>query len=298
MLQTLTVSASWKRLVRFVPRSDRTKVLIGQPQDSHIDVGIALRKERDVAVDVFSGSSVLSPGQDTGNDAIIDRVLSPLASSEVGTIRCIGLNYKQHAAEVNLALPTVPTVFMKPDTSLGDPWPTPIALPKITQVDDCGDYESELAVVIGKTAKNVSEADAMSYVLGYTACNDISSRTSQFAQSQWSFSKGFDGACPIGPALVSASLIPDPSKMRVRGLKNGEVLQDCGTDDLIFSIPKLISFLSQGTTLRPGTLIITGTPAGVGVVRKPKVTVKAGDEFHVEILPYIGTLINLFANEQ
>lgn len=88
----------------------------------------------------------------------------------------------------------------KPSTSLGDPWPAPTVLPKITQVDDCGDYESELAVVLGKTAKNVSEADAMDYVLGYTACNDVSSRSSQFAQSQWCFSKGFDGACPIGRA--------------------------------------------------------------------------------------------------
>lgn len=137
----------------------------------------------------------------------------------------------------------------------------------------------------------------MSHVLGYTACNDISSRTSQFASSQWSFSKGFDTACPLGPILVSPLLIPDPSKLHVRGLNNGEVLQDCGTDDLIFSVPKLISFLSQGTTLRPGTLIITGTPAGVGMVREPKVTLKQGDEFQVEILPHIGTLINVFENE-
>ena len=186
----------------------------------------------------------------------------------------------------------------KPDTSLGDPWPKPTILPKITQLDDCGDYESELGVIIGKTAKNVSESEAESHILGYTACNDVSSRTSQFAQTQWSFSKGFDGACPIGPVVVSPSLIPDPSKLRVRGLKNETVLQDCGTDDLIFSIPKLISFLSQGTTLRPGTLIITGTPAGVGIVRKPKVTVTQGDEFHVEILPHIGTLVNVFENEQ
>ncbi len=189
--------------------------------------------------------------------------------------------------------------FSKPETSLGDPWPAPTILPKLTQVDDCGDYESELAVVIGKTAKNVSEADALDYVLGYTACNDVSSRTSQFAQSQWSFSKGFDGACPIGPVLVSPALIPDPSKLHLRGIKNGDqVLQDCGTDDLIFSVPKLISFLSQGTTLPAGTLIITGTPAGVGVGKKPKVTIKAGDEFAVEILPYIGTLVNVFEDEK
>ncbi|KIW97924.1 uncharacterized protein Z519_01508 [Cladophialophora bantiana CBS 173.52] len=287
MLRKLAADLPWKRLVRFVPRADPSKVLIGQPQDDNVDVGIALRRGHDVPVSVFSGSSVLSPGRDTGTTAVVDRVLSPLAMSEVGTIRCIGLNYKQHAAEVNMALPTVPTVFMKPNTSLGDPWPAPTILPRLTQQDDCGDYEAELAVVIGRTAKNVSQADAMDHVLGYTACND----------SQWCFSKGFDGACPIGPALVSPSLIPDPSKLHLRGLKNGnQVLQDCETDDLIFSIPALISFLSQGTTLPPGTVIITGTPAGVGVVRKPKVTIRHGDEFHVEILPYIGTLVNVFEN--
>ena len=121
-----------------------------------------------------------------------------------------------------MELPNVPALFMypniischgwifeeltvvhrKPATSLGDPWPAPTILPKITQLDDCGDYESELAVVIGKTAKNVSEADAMDYILGYTAANDISSRTAQFAQSQWNYSKGFDGACPLGGPLL------------------------------------------------------------------------------------------------
>jgi len=290
-------STSFRRLVRFVPTSDSSKTLLGEPVDESLDVGLAVRKGDQVAVQVWSGSSVLSRGERTQSRAIIDRILSPLAQHEVGTIRCIGLNYKQHAAEVKMDLPTVPTVFMKPSTSLASPWPAPTVLPKITQEDDCGDYESELVAVIGKDCKNVTESSAMDYILGYTAANDISSRTSQFAQSQWSFSKGFDGACPIGPCLVSPELIPDPSQLRVRGLKNGEVLQDCGTDDLIFNIPKLISFLSQGTTLSAGTIILTGTPAGVGIVRQPKVTIKAGDEFAVEILPHIGTLINTFENE-
>lgn len=101
-----------------------------------------------------------------------------------------------------MSLPTVPTVFIKPETALGDPWPAPCPLPKLTQLDDCGDYEAELAVIIGKGCKNVSEAEAYDYVLGYTASNDVSSRTSQFAQSQWCFSKGFDGSCPIGMAAL------------------------------------------------------------------------------------------------
>ncbi|WAO96144.1 FAA-hydrolase domain-containing protein [Fusarium falciforme] len=288
---------SFNRLVRFVPRSNAETVLIGQPVLDDIDVGLALYNGENVEVEVFSGASALNPGKGTGTLEIIDRILSPLAANEVGTIRCIGLNYKQHAQEVGLELPTVPTVFLKPSTSLGDPWPAPTILPKLTQLDDCGDYEAELAVVIGKTAKNVSELEAMNYVLGYTASNDISSRTSQFAQSQWCYSKGFDGACPIGPTLVSTAVVPDPSDFRVRGLKNGYVMQDCGVDDLIFSVPRLVSFLSQSTTLPPGTVIITGTPAGVGVGKSPKVSLRHGDLFKVEITPHIGTLINKIQNE-
>ncbi|CZS79389.1 unnamed protein product [Fusarium graminearum] len=246
----------FSRLVRFISTTEPAKVLIGQPAEDDLDIGVALRQSREVKVHVFSGLSVLKPGQKTGETAVVSRILSPLDSSEVGTIRCIGLN-----------------------------------------IDDCGDYEAELAVVIGRAAKNVTKEEAMEYVLGYTAANDISSRTSQFGQSQWCFSKGFDGSCPLGPALVSKDLVPDPSMFNIRGLKKDQVLQDCGADDLIFDIPTLISFLSQGTTLLPGTVILTGTPAGVGVGRQPKVTISDGDEFSVEILPHIGTLVSTFKNE-
>ncbi|KAH7173231.1 homoprotocatechuate catabolism bifunctional isomerase/decarboxylase [Fusarium flagelliforme] len=290
--------ASWKRLARFVPKGLPSKILIGEPENHAVDVGLALYKGETVKARVFSGSSVLEPGAPSGEVVEIDRVLSPLTKAEVGTIRCIGLNYKEHAAEADVELPTLPTVFLKPDTSLADPYPVRTILPKITQVDDCGDYESELTIVIGKECKNVSEADAYDYVLGYTAANDVSSRTSQFNQTQWCFSKGFDGSCPIGPVIVSKSLIPDPHKLNVRGLKNGQVMQECSTGDLIFSVPRIVSFLSQGTTMKPGTIIITGTPAGVGMVRKPRVTVKEDDVFFVEISPYIGTLVNVFKNEE
>ncbi|KAH7226033.1 hypothetical protein B0J15DRAFT_599899 [Fusarium solani] len=288
----------FSRIVRFVPKSSPSRVLIGQPLQKALDVGVATRRGEPVLVDIFSGISILSPGKATGVIEIIDRILSPLAQEEVGTIRCIGLNYKQHAAEVQMDIPSTPTVFLKPATAIGDPWPAPTILPKLTQLDDCGDYESELAVIIGKTAKNVSEAEALDYILGYTAANDISSRTSQLNQSQWSFSKGFDGACPLGPVVVSTSVIPDISSLWLRGLKNGKVLQDCGINDLIFSVPKLVSFLSQSTTLPAGTVIITGTPAGVGLGRTPKETLRHGDEFAVEILPHIGTLFNVFENEE
>jgi 2-keto-4-pentenoate hydratase/2-oxohepta-3-ene-1,7-dioic acid hydratase in catechol pathway len=129
-----------------------------------------------------------------------------------------------------MAIPDIPVVFMKPSTSLADPYPAPTIIPKHTLKDESCDYESELVIVIGKKCKNVSEAEALDYVIGYTASNDVSSRASQFAQSQWSYSKGFDGACPIGPVIVSTKLIPDPGKLKLRGLKNGKVMQDCGCE--------------------------------------------------------------------
>jgi len=290
---------TFQRLVRFVPKgADGSKILIGEPVDSSVDVGLAVRKGDDVEVKVYSGSSVLSPGSPTDKVAVIDRVLSPLAQSEVGTIRCIGLNYKTHAEEAKMSIPDIPTLFLKPATSLADPWPAPTLIPRHTIPTDSADYESELAVIIGKDAKNVSEADALDHVLGYTASNDISSRAAQFAQSQWCYSKGFDGALPLGPVLVSRHAVPDVGKLRLRGLKNGKVMQESGLTDLIFSVPQIVSFLSQGTTLPAGTVIVTGTPAGVGFAKSPKEVLHEGDEFVVEILPHIGSLVSVLQNEK
>ncbi|PYH99954.1 hypothetical protein BO71DRAFT_368135 [Aspergillus ellipticus CBS 707.79] len=291
------VASTFSRLVRFVPKSNPSKVLIGEPVDASVDVGLAVYQGKDVSVRPFSGNSVLNPGQKTELTETIERVLSPLAQSEVGSIRCIGLNYVSHAAEMKLAIPDVPTLFMKPSTALSDPWPAPTVLPKLTQVDNTGDYESEMVIVIGRDAKDVSEEDALDYVLGYTAANDVSSRTYQMNQSQWCFSKGFDTSCPIGPVLVSAAQIPDASKFQIRGTKNGKVLQDCPLTDLIFSVPQLVSFLSQGTTLPAGTIILTGTPPGVGAAKNPKEFLKEGDEFSVELQPHVGTLITKMENQ-
>ncbi|KAE8324286.1 hypothetical protein BDV39DRAFT_180542 [Aspergillus sergii] len=292
------IASTFSRLVRFVPKSNPSKVLIGEPVDAQLDVGLALYQGKEVSVRPFTGASVLNPGQKTESTEIISRILSPLSQNEVGSIRCIGLNYTSHAAEMKLSIPDVPTLFIKPPTALSDPWPAPTVLPKITQVDNTGDYESEMVIVIGRDAKDVSEADALDYVLGYTAANDVSSRTSQMNQSQWCFSKGFDTSCPIGPALVSAALFPDASKFQIRGLKNGKVLQDCPLTDLIFSVPKLVSFLSQGTTLPAGTIILTGTPPGVGAAKNPKEFLKEGDEFAVELLPHVGTLVTKIENQK
>ncbi|KAJ5390874.1 uncharacterized protein N7496_001942 [Penicillium cataractarum] len=286
------IASTFSRLVRFVPKSNPAKVLIGEPVDPSLDVGLAVYQGKEVAVRPFSGSSVLNPGQVTGSTETIERILSPLAQSEVGSIRCVGLNYVSHAKEMALPIPDVPTLFIKPSAALADPFPAPTVLPKITQKDGTGDYESEMVIVIGRDAKDVPESEALDYVLGYTAANDVSSRTYQMNQSQWCFSKGFDGSCPIGPVLVSAALIPDATKLHIRGLKSGRVMQDCPLTDLIFNVPQLISFLSQGTTLPAGTIILTGTPPGVGAAKNPKEFIKAGDDFAVELLPHVGTLIN------
>lgn len=142
--------------------------------------------------------------------------------------------------------------YSKPQTSLADPYPAPTIIPKHTIASDSADYESELAIVLGKEAKNVSEADALGYVLGYTAGNDISSRASQFAQTQWCYSKGFDGACPIGPVLVNKKLVPDVGQLKLRGLKNGKVVQDSSLTYVFL----FVSFRSRPTVKAPRTLWI------------------------------------------
>ncbi|WWC61517.1 uncharacterized protein I303_104101 [Kwoniella dejecticola CBS 10117] len=292
--------ASFTRLVRFIPKSSSDDInaksdsdaLIGEPVDLEVDVGTAAYETKPVEVHVYSGLSVLKPGQKTGRKEFVGRLLSPLAQMEVGTIRCVGLNYLNHAKEVNLPIPDIPTLFMKPSTALADPYPALTVIPEAFVGDDAADFESEVALVIGKAAKNVSEAQALDYLLGITAANDISSRKAQFAQSQWCYSKSFDGACPLGPALVHAAHIRDLAEIRITGTLNGAKVQDSKLDDLIFSIPKIISFLSQGTTLQPGTVIITGTPAGVGWSADPKITLHHGDEFRVSVSHGVGTLIS------
>ncbi|KAI5455339.1 hypothetical protein NCC49_000153 [Naganishia albida] len=293
----MSATLSYARLVRFIPKSG-TSAVIGEPSDPSQDVGLAAYNAEPIKVSVCSGKSVLSPGEKTGETVEVEKLLSPLAEEEVGTIRCIGLNYVNHAHEVKMALPTVPVLFMKPSTALADPYPAPTVIPKAYVGDNAADYESELVVVIGKSCKNVSEEEAMQYVAGYTASNDVSSRAQQFAQSQWCYSKSFDGACPIGPAFVPASKVENIGDMYIKGSKNGKMVQESKLDDLIFTVPKIVSFLSQGTTLKPGTIILTGTPAGVGWSSEPKNLLKDGDEFRVEVSHGVGTLINKIVEEK
>ena len=202
-------------------------------------------------------------------------------------IVCVGLNYLDHATEQNTPLPEHPLLFSKATSSVVGPYDDVVLPAESEQVD----YEVELAVVIGKTATAVSEADAYEYIAGYTVANDVSARDIQFRQQQWHQGKSYDTFCPMGPWLVTKDEIPDPSALAVKLTLNGEVLQDSNTDNLIFNVPTLVSRISHAMTLLPGDVISTGTPAGVGVFRDPKILLKAGDYMETWV-EGIGTLKN------
>ncbi len=230
----------------------------------------------------------------TGEPAVIAKLLAPL---EPRALVCIGLNYRQHAAETNAPLPKVPVVFFKNPASVQNPSDA-IELPRWLASGKV-DYECELAVVIGRRCKNVSRAAALDYVLGYTCGNDVSARDWQKegGGSQWCRGKSFDTFCPLGPVLVTPEEIPNPNALRISTKVNGETLQDCSTADMIFDVPALLEFLSGSTTLLPGTVILTGTPHGVGMARTPPRWLQPGDTVAVEI-EKIGVLTNPVVEER
>lgn len=194
-------------------------------------------------------------------------------------IICIGLNYSDHAAESGMALPKEPIFFNKFNNALTGA-AGPVVLPSnASQVD----YEAELAVVVGRTARRVSPAEAESCIAGYTILNDVSARDWQFRTGQWVSGKTFDTFAPCGPWLATPDEIPDPHDLSIRLTLNGRVMQDSTTANLIFRIPELISYLSHIFTLRPGDLISTGTPPGVGFARKPPVFLAPGDVVEISI---------------
>jgi 2-keto-4-pentenoate hydratase/2-oxohepta-3-ene-1,7-dioic acid hydratase in catechol pathway len=203
-----------------------------------------------------------------------------------GKIICVGLNYKDHAEEQGVDLPKAPLFFAKYTTALIGPGEPIVIPPVVTQCD----YEAELGVVIGSRVRNVSKENALEAVRGYLCANDVSARDLQFADGQWTRGKSPDTFCPVGP-LVPAAEIPDPHDLRIRAIVSGEVLQDSTTANLIFGIDDIIAHASLTSTLEPGDLILTGTPAGVGVFRDPKRLLRPGDEVTIEI-EGIGTLTN------
>jgi 2-keto-4-pentenoate hydratase/2-oxohepta-3-ene-1,7-dioic acid hydratase in catechol pathway len=266
------------KLVRFISEDDR--VLCGLYEEE------LPAEPRIIEGDIFGEFSI---GRER---ARIRHFLPPVAPCN---ILAIGLNYRRHADETGLTTPPDPVLFIKAANSTvghGEPVLLPLAGP------DRVDYEAELAVIIGKGGKNISVSTAMEHVLGYTCSNDISARDWQMEKQgkQWARGKSFDTFCPLGPYLVTRDEVPDPSGLRIRAIINGSTLQDGNTSAMIFDVPALISNLSLSMTLLPGTVIMTGTPEGVGFTRTPPVYLRDGDVVTVDI-EKIGQLTNSVRSE-
>ena len=211
----------------------------------------------------------------------------PIPIDRPGKIICVGLNYKDHAAETGSELPERPLLFAKwPNVLIGPG--EPIVLPG--PIDEKIDYEAELGVVIGPRVKNVSRENALEAVRGYVCFNDVSARGIQRGDGQWSRGKSPDTFGPVGP-LTPASEISDPQTLGIRAIVNGQTLQDSNTSQMIFPVDEIIAFVTQTMTLEPGDLIATGTPSGVGFTRTPPIFLKAGDEVTIEI-EKLGSLTN------
>lgn len=215
------------------------------------------------------------------------KLLAPITNPN--KVVAIGLNYMDHIKESNAQVPKLPIMFTKYTTSIVGPGDEVRWDPELTAKVD---WEVELAVVIGKPTYRVSEADALNYVVGYTACNDVSARDLQTERGdQWIRGKSLDTFCPLGPCIVTKDEIADPHNLKLKTIVNGKVMQDSNTSQLLFKVPYLIHYLSQAFTMLPGDVIITGTPPGVGMGMKPPVYLKDGDIMTVEV-EGIGELTN------
>ena len=203
-----------------------------------------------------------------------------------GKIVCVGLNYRDHAEESGMELPARPLLFAKWPSSLIGPGQAIVLPEQAKEVD----YEAELGVVIGTRAQRIAVADALDHVAGYLCANEVSARDIQFSDGQWTRGKSFDTFGPVGP-ITPADQVPDPQALGIRCILNGEVVQDSSTAQMVFTVAEVIAFISDGITLEPGDLILTGTPAGVGLGRKPPVYLADGDEVTIEI-DGVGSLTN------
>ena len=239
--------------------------------------------------DIFSGMEV------TDQRVGVQELLSPLLPA---AILCIGLNYSLHAAETGILPPGHPVLFMKNPGAVTGPG-AEIRIPLSCLEPPQVDYEAELAAVIGRPAKNVRKEDALDYVFGYTCANDVSARIwqKQGGGKQWVRGKSFDTFCPLGPELVTADEIADPQQLTVECRLNRKVMQQGATSEMIFSVAEIIAYLSESTTLLPGTVILTGTPNGVGFARTPPVFLQPGDLLETSI-EGIGVMSNPVAAEQ
>ena len=237
----------------------------------------------------YSATSALRSSASASSPGPLDEVVLLPPVPHPSKIVAIGLNYRDHAVEAGAPTPTQPTMFAKFPSSLIGHGSEISWDPALTNEVD---YEAELAVVIGRRAKSVSEANALDYVFGYTCANDVSARDLQFAESQWVRGKSLDTFCPLGPVIVTSDEIPDPQSLQITCTVNSQLRQSANTSEMFFGVATLVSYCSQTFTLEPGDVIITGTPAGVGVFKKPKQMLRDGDEVAVEV-GGIGRLINV-----
>lgn len=238
---------------------------------------------------IFSGAVPLAAGESFHLSNV--KLLAPIPRPP--KFICVGLNYRDHAIESNMAMPTVPTIFSKFSSSVIGPGEH-IVLPKVSTQPD---YEAEFAVVIGPGGRHISAARAMDHVYGYTIVNDVSARDLQLATTQWLMGKTCDTFAPMGPWIVTKDEIPDPHSLDISLEIGGEILQHSNTRELIFKIPDLIEFISSVVTLEPGDIISTGTPSGVGFARKPPRYLKDGDECVIKVQG-IGELRNPVVTEK
>ncbi|MCJ1438864.1 hypothetical protein MMC27_008254 [Xylographa pallens] len=276
---------TFSRLVRFLAKDGKTYY-----GDAILPKGVndiaKITQAHIIKGDIFGKHDV------TDQVAEVKTLLAPLASQDVGSVRCLGLNYAKHANEANMSLPSYPILFHKPPTALTGP-SSPIPVPLPAQEAPGLDYECELVAVISKPTLNVSPADALSHVLGYSVGNDVSHREWQLKRGggQWALGKCFDGWAPWGPGIVSGEVLGDPTGLRISTRVNGELRQQGETGDLIFGVAETVSKLSRGTTLLPGDLIFTGTPEGVAMGMNPPKWLKDGDVVEVG-LEGVGTCTN------
>jgi len=266
----------------------------------------ALRDDRVIDLAEASGGRLpadmlafLQRGEPAMEEArgVVSSATSALTLSEVtllapirnpSKIVAIGLNYMDHCREQNREPPEMPVIFAKFPTAVVGPGAAIRWDPALTgQVD----YEAELAVVMGRTARHVSAAEALDYVAGYACCNDVSARDLQFGDGQWVRGKSLDTFCPLGPWLVTRDEVPDPHNLAISCTVNGEILQDSSTAELVFRVPQLVEFISRAFTLLPGDVIATGTPGGVGVFRSPQVFLQDGDVVTIRV-EGLGALTN------
>ncbi|RVX75031.1 hypothetical protein B0A52_01308 [Exophiala mesophila] len=275
---------SWKRLIHF--EDEHGTQAFGEPDvkdvaDFYLQLG-----NGSLSANVLRGDDMFAL-RDTNEKVRVQKLLPILTPKDVPLIKCIGLNYMKHIKEAGRSPPPYPTFFIKPSHSIAG-FDEDIPIPQIAQDDQC-DWEGELSIVIGKTGKNIKKEEALDYVAGYMASNDVSARKWQrdpaFAGSvpQWGFSKGFDKWAPVGPMIVSPSVVGDAGNLALTTTVDGVVRQSSNTNDLIFGVREIIAFVSQGTTLEKGTVIMTGTPSGVALGMANPPWLKHGQVVEVSI---------------